>query len=1415
MADGWNEMIELKNIIPCPITNFSAGRPDANHKITHIVVHITGSPESEEGYEASKNEFLKPGNQKSIHYLIKKNGMIMQLVKDSDRAWHAGIRYGDGIIITNQNSVFGKINEKELYDRVNDDWKKWRLGWRRDIDGDNKKDAEYYVVENPTGSNNWNEVYPDKDKPFNYKINMYPNNYSIGIELVGGTFTNADDYKRRSTQIDALIMLLKNLTQKHGVIPDREHIVGHEDVNPIARFHWDPGPGFDWKDVIGRIKPQIIHPLQVDLNNSTPPLWWYHDSESGQGGYYPIGANVCTHSGIHTFTSKIDAVSVRAMAPGYIVACRFLSPALEDEMRKKQVSSFTVEIEGQKKERFYDPSYSSFILLRHDIKLKNGDKEEDGCFYSLYMSIAPIRLQLLKNVPWYQQLVNLIKGADIEIVNYNDLGKLKWIDINKDISPVHSGRDKEHKLNSLSIKKEGDFVLITPKDKPDTVVTFSEPLFSVNGGEIIGYTEKTSYPEDKKNFIHWEILAPAGNDVFKKIAKAYGNESLFASMVENDNYLKTDELEKIFKGESFTNYSGVTLATIDTSFWTSLSVYSRAAIFPSPENYAKCVLYDKMIFNSWLPLYYMKDKSYDLSLKLAELKNYSIISADINLKIKMFTSSETVPIFLKGKKSGTNYEFKYPGDNTGDEYKESVNIKLDDLKNGIKLTIPLLGKELIFTYNDKVISNIELKCDKEKDLFDKESQDNLRNTLLKHKSLWTINSLNKLTDALKENQVIDKGYNFNKDDFKSSAWLDSEKEKSIYQPVFSSKFLSPDIEYHNVHPVTISWLMSFLLDVNKMRFDGTVKPAEFSEENKISKYAFLIPSKQFSKPESGSVVTVLGGNTRLLLLGKEIRPGKLPAAKIKLPSGENNIQYDKGLDNQGIKVIDIPLNFWGTYDPKLSDATCLNEMKSLTINKPKIGGILYDNGVEVKLENSNLPPQRTIFTIDEGESRPLFLVGLLCFKYSKHKIDEEPGDGTEYKNGLLIAALRDSDPQKLISQYKPVSIYREIIHAAGNLEPNQIISLKSRFMAPNGGLQVFNKTLEEAKSGTVIIPIKDDWKNGKETLFYPSQFEDINDKLILPTFSGPYDKISYPENKEKNYLVEGAAIFGNEAWKNILASDFNVSGETENKANITTTNNRYTKDANGSVKLSVGMHLPDGFFGEKNTSKATMIFKYQIDNTDPKGAKITICEQTIEYEVPKPEIIEVNNNYNSLTETLTITLKTQGLPLWAEFCPEITWKDDNGKTWNNIFPSKQLKSDGTTMEIIVLKNFFASGKISSVSLKNISIKDASFPKKISFDTDIQIEGINYLIDDGALGRTVDYDTTYIRNEPIYTGETKSNKQILIKQGQKIRFLLDDNGKRQRHASPSDFYKIEAVVDDKTYQGWVFTSYLKNIPELKT
>lgn len=68
----------------CPSPNFKAVTPD--RKITCIVIHATATS----GIDSPRDWLCSPESKVSAHYLIGRTGLILNLVHETNIAWHAG-----------------------------------------------------------------------------------------------------------------------------------------------------------------------------------------------------------------------------------------------------------------------------------------------------------------------------------------------------------------------------------------------------------------------------------------------------------------------------------------------------------------------------------------------------------------------------------------------------------------------------------------------------------------------------------------------------------------------------------------------------------------------------------------------------------------------------------------------------------------------------------------------------------------------------------------------------------------------------------------------------------------------------------------------------------------------------------------------------------------------------------------------------------------------------------------------------------------------------------------------------------------------------------------------------------------------------------------------------------------------------
>jgi N-acetyl-anhydromuramyl-L-alanine amidase AmpD len=100
--------------------NFTA-MDRAKGKINYIIIHTT------EGTQKSAIEWFKTKkSQVSAHYIVGQDGKIVQMVKDKDRAWHAGVKlYNDEAIGIEHEGHAAKNEWTEKQLRASADLTRW------------------------------------------------------------------------------------------------------------------------------------------------------------------------------------------------------------------------------------------------------------------------------------------------------------------------------------------------------------------------------------------------------------------------------------------------------------------------------------------------------------------------------------------------------------------------------------------------------------------------------------------------------------------------------------------------------------------------------------------------------------------------------------------------------------------------------------------------------------------------------------------------------------------------------------------------------------------------------------------------------------------------------------------------------------------------------------------------------------------------------------------------------------------------------------------------------------------------------------------------------------------------------------------------------------------------------------------
>lgn len=194
--------------------------PQRRAPLTIVVIHTTGETDE----EAIVRYYSK--NDKGIgpHYFIPYDGRVIHLVEEDRAAFHCGYT-GDG-----------KDNQRALYEQGMDVWTK-RIN-----------EAPWILSEPFVGYETWKRRWPGRQSPLELLCGHSPNHSSIGIEVQEPEHRQPEKFF--DAQYTALAELLKDISARQGIVLDRDHVLGHYDVNPIVRCgkdgDRDPGEKFNW-----------------------------------------------------------------------------------------------------------------------------------------------------------------------------------------------------------------------------------------------------------------------------------------------------------------------------------------------------------------------------------------------------------------------------------------------------------------------------------------------------------------------------------------------------------------------------------------------------------------------------------------------------------------------------------------------------------------------------------------------------------------------------------------------------------------------------------------------------------------------------------------------------------------------------------------------------------------------------------------------------------------------------------------------------------------------------------------------------------------------------------------------------------------------------------------------------------------
>ena len=212
------------------------GGPRRKTSVVSVVIHATGDTDLEKvlAFYANNRRLVRP------HYLLDLGGTVYQFTPEDRVAYHAGYQ-GDG-----------PDNEGVLY----------RAGW--EVWSRRIRKAPWIVQEPFEGYAWWRSRWPNLESPTGrweagtqvspgLLAGANPNGATVGIECLSPKHRVPEVFT--GAQYAVLPKLVVEICGRHDLPVDKDHVVGHQDLNPIGRSDlsggWDPGVGFDWARVLG------------------------------------------------------------------------------------------------------------------------------------------------------------------------------------------------------------------------------------------------------------------------------------------------------------------------------------------------------------------------------------------------------------------------------------------------------------------------------------------------------------------------------------------------------------------------------------------------------------------------------------------------------------------------------------------------------------------------------------------------------------------------------------------------------------------------------------------------------------------------------------------------------------------------------------------------------------------------------------------------------------------------------------------------------------------------------------------------------------------------------------------------------------------------------------------------------------
>lgn len=215
-------------VLKTPTANVTPHRSLA--AVHAIVVHTTGQTDLDKilEYYSGSDDKVNP------HCLIETTGLVRRFADEEAIAYHCKL-YPE---------------ERAAYGHGYSHWS--RCLW------DDEKKAVIVTGDEQPNYAQWKASWPTLRSPLEHPTGSYPNQVSVGVELLQPLPTQVTPDIFLDAQYEALALLIHDICQRLEVPVERRNILGHYDVSPLRRSDknggWDPGAKFNWKRLFALLR---------------------------------------------------------------------------------------------------------------------------------------------------------------------------------------------------------------------------------------------------------------------------------------------------------------------------------------------------------------------------------------------------------------------------------------------------------------------------------------------------------------------------------------------------------------------------------------------------------------------------------------------------------------------------------------------------------------------------------------------------------------------------------------------------------------------------------------------------------------------------------------------------------------------------------------------------------------------------------------------------------------------------------------------------------------------------------------------------------------------------------------------------------------------------------------------------------